>query len=62
MRVRACPTESANRTAVLWGTVAASFMIEQHGLPKVSMEAGRELWNGEDPWGRMEALRARLEE
>jgi hypothetical protein len=51
MRVRACPTESANRTAVLWGTVAASFMIE-----------GRELWNGEDPWGRMEALRARLEE
>jgi hypothetical protein len=46
----------------LWGTVAASFIIEQHGLPEVSMEVGGELWNGEDPWERLKALRARLEE
>jgi hypothetical protein len=56
------PREYADRVAVLWGTVAASFIIEQHGLPKVSMAAGRELWNGEDPWERVKALRARLEE
>lgn len=56
------PREYADRVAVLWGTVAASFIIEQHGLPKMSMAAGRELWNGEDPWERVKALRARLEE
>ncbi|WVQ73197.1 hypothetical protein IAR50_002763 [Cryptococcus sp. DSM 104548] len=43
--------------AVKWGTVAASFVIEQDGLPTLTKgEDGKELWNGEDPWERLKAL------
>ncbi|OCF43575.1 hypothetical protein I317_02593 [Kwoniella heveanensis CBS 569] len=45
--------------AVIWGNVAASFTIEQDGLPHLSIgENGRELWNGQDPWLRVEEMKA----
>lgn len=48
--------------AVLWGTVAASFVIEQNGLPSLKERSdGGELWNGEDSRERLDLLRARLE-
>lgn len=31
---------------ILYGSVAASFAIEQSGLPKLTTSAGREVWNG----------------
>ncbi|WWD18480.1 hypothetical protein CI109_102932 [Kwoniella shandongensis] len=40
--------------AVRWGSVAASFTIEQNGLPKLTKgEDGKELWNGESPLDRL---------
>ncbi|WVQ82954.1 hypothetical protein IAT38_005090 [Cryptococcus sp. DSM 104549] len=45
--------------AVKWGSVAASFTIEQNGLPTLTKgEDGKELWNGEDPWERVKAMGA----
>ena len=39
--------------AVKWGSVAASFVIEQDGLPTLTVADGRELWNGQDSWDRL---------
>jgi hypothetical protein len=34
--------------AVIWGTVAASFIVEQVGLPVMTTrEDGTEMWNGD---------------
>ncbi|WVQ65787.1 uncharacterized protein L199_003965 [Kwoniella botswanensis] len=45
---------------VLWGSVAASFTIEQDGLPTLSKLGGKELWNGEDPWERVRIMKEDL--
>lgn len=40
--------------AAVWGSVAASFAIEQIGMPKISWEGEKELWNGEAVKERVE--------
>lgn len=45
--------------AAIAGTVAASFAIEQIGLPRKSIVDGRTRWNGEDPLSRARNYRAR---
>ncbi|KAK8858588.1 hypothetical protein IAR55_002817 [Kwoniella newhampshirensis] len=46
--------------AVKWGSVAASFTIEQNGLPTLTTGPdGKELWNGEDPLERLKSLRCK---
>ncbi|WVF69163.1 hypothetical protein IAT40_003938 [Kwoniella sp. CBS 6097] len=48
--------------AVIWGNVSASFTIEQDGLPHLTLnEEGKELWNGQDPWTRVEEMMAERE-
>nr|XP_019012750.1 uncharacterized protein I206_02245 [Kwoniella pini CBS 10737]OCF51531.1 hypothetical protein I206_02245 [Kwoniella pini CBS 10737] len=39
--------------AVIWGSVAASFTIEQDGLPILTVKNDKELWNGQDPLERV---------
>ena len=48
--------------AAFHGTVAASFAIEQIGMPKVTYRGsdGTELWNGDLPFDRMNALLSRV--
>lgn len=46
--------------AVLWGTVAASFTIQQLGPPIMTIIDGEELWNGEKVGDRVELLRRRV--
>ena len=46
--------------AMLYATVSASFTIEQLGLPRLTgLKEGKELWNGGDPYDRLEDLRHR---
>ncbi|KAF9246977.1 Ribokinase-like protein [Melanogaster broomeanus] len=47
--------------AALYGSVSASFVIEQGGLPSVSAnpDTGVEEWNGDSPQRRVDALRQR---
>ena len=45
---------------IMYGTVAASFAVEQVGLPKLEVVEGEELWNGEKVTARWQALRDRL--
>jgi sugar/nucleoside kinase (ribokinase family) len=63
--------------AALYATVSASFVVEQMGLPVLltpsptprptaeqgnqGPSSGSERWNGDSPWNRLEALRARLD-
>jgi sugar/nucleoside kinase (ribokinase family) len=35
------------REAAIFGTVAASFALEQFGLPKLNVVDGRDVWNGD---------------
>ncbi|BEJ15674.1 hypothetical protein CspHIS471_0502790 [Cutaneotrichosporon sp. HIS471] len=46
--------------AVVWANVAASFVIEQDGLPTIKTILGREVWNGDYPWERVENLKRRM--
>ena len=47
--------------AVAWGNVAASFAIEQVGVPVLHRgEAGRETWNGQDVEERLKEFQRRL--
>ena len=48
--------------AAFYGTVAASFAIEQIGMPKVTYRDsdGAELWNGDLPSDRMSAMLSRV--
>ncbi|KAF5022226.1 hypothetical protein F66182_5741 [Fusarium sp. NRRL 66182] len=47
--------------AVAWGTVAASFAIEQVGLPTIGRDGeGREAWNGHNVDQRLQEFRERL--
>lgn len=51
---------TGSHAAVLRGSVAASFVIEQNGLPNLSKgEDGAERWNGELPEDRVKQMRAR---
>lgn len=47
--------------AAAMGTVAASFAIEQIGIPVLSKRRGRELWNGVEVQDRLEEYRKRVE-
>ena len=44
----------------LYGTVAASFAVEQVGLPKLHRVQGVELWNGDQAQQRLEEFRSRI--
>ena len=47
--------------AALYGSVAASFAIEQVGMPQLShSDDGQELWNGETVENRLRKLRRRI--
>lgn len=48
--------------AAFYGTVAASFAIEQIGMPKVTYRSsdGAELWNGDLPFDRINAMLSRI--
>ncbi|KAK7061558.1 Ribokinase-like protein [Favolaschia claudopus] len=41
-------------------SIAASFVIEQQGLPAVSTDNGTTLWNGDNPQRRLDELRQRV--
>ncbi|KAH9077447.1 hypothetical protein EDB83DRAFT_1710581 [Lactarius deliciosus] len=48
--------------AALYGTVSASYTVEQLGLPKITWASGdvrNEEWNGDSPWVRLHELKAR---
>ncbi|KAJ6186227.1 hypothetical protein N7519_007528 [Penicillium mononematosum] len=47
--------------AACYGSVAASFALEQVGMPEKSNEGGEELWNGESVVRRLHEYRARQE-
>ncbi|CAG8084966.1 unnamed protein product [Penicillium nalgiovense] len=47
--------------AACYGSVAASFALEQVGMPERSNEGGEELWNGESVVRRLQEYRARQE-
>ena len=44
--------------AAAFGSVAASFAVEQVGLPKLTKGDGEELWNGDDAGRRLGSFRA----
>lgn len=45
----------------LHGSIAASFAIEQSGMPKLTYHEGKELWNGERSLERLDVMRERVE-
>ena len=47
--------------AALHGSVAASFAIEQSGMPKLTYREGQELWNGERSLDRLDVMRKKVE-
>lgn len=47
--------------AMLYGTVSASFTIEQLGLPKLAIDNGKETWNGDSPSRRLQDMKDRHE-
>lgn len=47
-------------TAAIWGSVAASFAIEQVGMPELAGEGFEETWNGERAKSRAEELSQRM--
>ncbi|KAA6407086.1 MAG: hypothetical protein FRX48_09152 [Lasallia pustulata] len=52
---------SAVETAALYGSVAASFAIEQVGMPELSSSEDRtELWNGESAFARLYEFEQRI--
>lgn len=51
------------KEAGAWGTIAASFAVEQLGMPTLGQDGnGEETWNGESVSSRMDKLSAKLEE
>ena len=60
---RGCQIEELSKveTAAVYGSVAASFAIEQVGMPELSSsEDGAELWNGESTFARLHEFEQRL--
>ena len=52
---------TAYEAAALYGNVAASYAIEQLGVPQLRVSEGKELWNGSSPFLRLAELMQRLE-
>jgi sugar/nucleoside kinase (ribokinase family) len=46
--------------ATIWGSIAASFAIEQVGMPTLTYHSDGERWNGEMVEDRLEEFRGRL--
>ena len=46
--------------ASMYGNVAASFAIEQIGLPTLKTVGEREFWNGDVPWERLNTYKKRV--
>lgn len=46
--------------AVVRGSVAASFVIEQFGLPQLTVNGAAKLWNGESALTRIRQYRQRI--
>jgi hypothetical protein len=44
----------------MYAATAASFAIEQKGLPRLDSTGGKERWNEDDPYRRLEDLRQRM--
>lgn len=56
-------TTDQSEEAALYGTVAASFAIEQVGVPALERPSSQgELWNGEQVEGRLERYKRRVKE
>ncbi|WRT63515.1 uncharacterized protein IL334_000420 [Kwoniella shivajii] len=49
------------RTASLYASTAASFSIEQRGLPRLTQSEGKERWNDDDVWRRLRELSGRVQ-
>lgn len=48
------------RPAVYYASVSASFVIQQLGLPRLTISSkGKEEWKGDDPYKRLAELRER---
>lgn len=55
------PGLTALEGAALYGSVAASFAIEQSGMPKLTYyDEGKELWDGERSLDRLDIMRERV--
>ncbi|WWD22808.1 hypothetical protein CI109_107302 [Kwoniella shandongensis] len=50
------------RSASIYAATAASFAIQQRGLPHFTREHRGEVWNRDDPWRRLKELVRRVEE
>jgi hypothetical protein len=48
-----------NVIASLYGSVSASFILEQQGLPALTVMDSVEMWNGETPAERLSKLKER---
>lgn len=44
--------------AAIYGNTASSFALEQVGLPALDLKQGKETWNGQDFFERLETYRA----
>jgi len=51
---------TAIKNAVVYGSVAASFAIEQIGMPKLGRAEGEETWNDETVQKRIRELQQRM--
>jgi len=61
VRGEASPGQLRFEEAAMWGSVTASFAIEQVGMPFLGQSAaGGETWNGESATDRLDAFKLRL--
>lgn len=56
------PLDQADQLASIYASTAASFAIQQRGLPKLETTSSGDQWNGDDPWRRLRSLRTRVDE
>jgi hypothetical protein len=52
--------DEADDIAALYATVSSSFMVEQVGLPHLSVGESGEEWNSDSPQARLEVLKERV--
>jgi hypothetical protein len=45
--------------ASVYAATAASFAIEQKGLPRLELVGDKEVWNGDEPQRRLDEMRRR---
>ncbi|WWC57967.1 uncharacterized protein I303_100502 [Kwoniella dejecticola CBS 10117] len=50
------------RIASIYAATAASFTIEQRGLPTLTKHIHGERWNGDDPWRRLREMASRVDQ